>query len=220
MSRVLVFAKDTPRFPALQSRGYIDIEREAQETRAYLGLEPDEPLDCLSFMDRLHALRVGRNREIAVESHVDNLTPGVEAMAEYVHQPSPKILITLSAPTYDGLERRMPRDGHSLLHETGHGVLHYRELMTLTRIPDTARALLRGKNHNLPAYDNAEWQADAYAGSMKMPAAGLLGLEKQGLLDVRNICRRFGSSRASAEIRLRIYAAKRGLWFARRQNGL
>lgn len=210
MRAMVVRAWDTPKFPARKTRNYLEIEWEALSTRKFLGLNPDEPIDFLRFMDLLHKLKVGPQRSIGVETHVDVLPPGVEAKSELPYGST--VLITLSQETYEALESRKPRAGFSLLHETGHAVMHHRELADLTRFPDRAPGLLRGDYQDLKPWANVEWQADAFAASMKMPALGLAKLERAHNLNVEMICHQFGASKSSAEIRLNTYLKRREHW--------
>ena len=201
----------SPKFRADRNRSYREIEREAMMTRRTLGYSPDERLPS-NFFEALSGFRTGSRQQLLTEYSVEELCEGVEAQTYFRAQPRPTIVIALSEETYDELQVERPRARFSAAHELGHAVLHYRELVRLSRIPHSEAALLRGSIGELPAYSDAEWQANAFAGALLMPAAALKSLEDEvWALEAREIANAFGTSLTSARYRLQTFAQKREL---------
>ena len=61
------------------------------------------------------------------------------------------------------------------------------------------------------ACDDTEWQANAFASALLMPAPGVAALEREngGLLTVSMIVERFRVSREAANYRLDLFTARR-----------
>ena len=75
---------------------------------------------------------------------------------------------------------------------------------------DQLAALHRGEQAHRPFRDT-EWQANAFASALLMPAQGLIALEREhGALTVVEIADRFGVSHEAAGYRLDLFAKRRG----------
>ncbi len=198
----------TPKYPADKKRNTVDVEREAAAARVRLGFDPEEPLPSMLLFERLACLRSGPANSIPVGYHVADLLDGVEAETSYVRERN-ELLVTLSEPTYRGLERDVPRSRFSVAHEAGHVVQHSAEVIRLSKIPHRAAALLRGSYAVLKPWEDAEWQASAFAGALLAPARALRHLQFLGYtLTASLLCSRFGISKPSASRRLSVYFEK------------
>ena len=108
------------------------------------------------------------------------------------------------------LEGRNPRAGYFVAHELGHVVLHPDQLVRLAEMPTNQQTSFhRGRADHKP-YEDTEWQANAFASALLMPAAGLQGLEdRSGWLTTSLIAARFGVSVEAAGYRLELYQDRR-----------
>jgi hypothetical protein len=198
----------TPKYPADCIRSCAVIEGEAAATRWRLGFDLEEPLPSLPLFERLGQLKTGPSFNIPVGYEIANLPDGVLGETSFSSEKG-EIIVTLSPSTYEGLERNVPRDRYSAAHEAGHAVQHSAEVIRLSRLPHRADALLRGAYATLKRYEDAEWQANAFAAALLIPARALWILERKGCeLTPELLQRYFGVSRSCAEKRLRTYADK------------
>jgi Zn-dependent peptidase ImmA (M78 family) len=96
-----------------------------------------------------------------------------------------------------------------LAHELGHCGLHTDQLIRLSQLPRKQQAAFhRGYSDHKP-YQDTEWQANNFASALLMPAKGLDGLEKAGLLNPLAVSTRFHVSAEAASYRLALFAARR-----------
>ena len=156
---------------------YAKIERIAARVRRVLA--PDIPLNDalpgLELFENLEEFGVRtRVSRISLSYGVLDLPAGVEAETRY-HGDKNCIVVGLSANTYQHLERGQGRARHTLNHEVGHAVLHAEQLKRISTLPHAAAALDRAQDHRF--CEDTEWQADAFAAALEMPARGLLALE-------------------------------------------
>ncbi len=197
--------------PASRSLSYEKAEMEGQRVRGILGLNPRERIPSGT---RLFESLEGYTYDIAGTSF--GLTYGVseslltEAQAE-LEPESGNFVIQLSEEAYAGLENDLPRSRFSVCHEIAHVVLHYPELMKLSRIPHTHTALLRSSSRTHPVYFDTEWQANAFAAAFLMPAIALKEMENQGQLTSSSIQEEFVVSYSAALTRMGVYSGRRRL---------
>lgn len=118
--------------------------------------------------------------------------------------------ILASAQTYDWLEDSHPRAGYFVGHELGHCVLHADQLVRLALMPhQQQRSFHRGREGHKP-FEDTEWQANAFAGALLMPAKGMAALEKShGAITVSTLVNRFGVSSEAAGYRLELFNKRR-----------
>lgn len=198
-----------PKFPAVKTRSYADIEREATSARKALGFDPVEPLPSMLLFERLSRLRTGPGGVIPVTYYVSHLAAGVEAETRF-SEDEYEIQVHLSPSTYEGLERDVPRDRFSTAHEGGHVCQHPEEVVRLSQIPTTTAALMRGRYQDLRPFEDAEWQANAFAAALLMPARALRALQMAGKdLTVELLCRRFVVSPPCAERRIKVFEQRK-----------
>ena len=118
------------------------------------------------------------------------------------------IEILAAAKTYDWLEQDYPRGGYFVAHELGHCLLHTDQLVRLAQMPAAQQAAFhrggQGAAHEI--YRDTEWQANAFASALLMPARGLLALEqKHSGLCLDDIAEHFRVSAEAASYRLELY---------------
>jgi hypothetical protein len=203
----------TGRFKAYGKLSFAKIEQHMRVTRGVIapGVAPDKPLPGVSMLEGMEAYSVRvKQRSYPIEYAVGELDRGIEAWSEY-DIAKECFVIGLAEKGYQQLEAGRNRARFSVAHEVAHLVFHPRELMDMAKNPTLGRALRRG-NHQ--AFQDAEWQANAGAGALLMPAAGLRELELISQLTQRHVSRVFNVSEAAARIRLEKYATHRAAMLA------
>ena len=81
------------------------------------------------------------------------------------------------------------RAGYFVAHELGHCVLHSGQLVRLAQMPTDQQAAFHRASGRIAhkAFEDTEWQANAFAGALLMPAAGLAAFEREsGRVTVRS----------------------------------
>ena len=186
---------------------YRKLEKLAAHVRSLLGYSPTEAIDTLQLFDGLDIeVRDGTGRDIPIHGGVIELT-GSEGFAKYDGDRC-VIEILASHETYDWLENGHPRGGFFVAHELGHCLLHTDQLVRLAQMPKMQQAALQrgGQKVDHEAYQDTEWQANAFAGALLMPAGGLHILEQQhGELSEGIVTEHFHVSTEAAGYRLELY---------------
>ena len=185
---------------------YRDLEKVAAYVRKRLDYSPTEAIDPLLLFDGLDIqLTIGTGQEIPIRGGVIELDDS-EGYAKYDRIRS-VIEILAATTTYEWLENGHPRGGYFVAHELGHCVLHTDRLMRLAKMPKAQQAALhRGRNEvGHEAFMDTEWQANAFAAALLMPARGLLDLEKRGELSPNAVAEHFRVSEEAATYRLESY---------------
>jgi hypothetical protein len=196
------------------SVSYVNMERAARAWRGMLfpGLSAGAPIPpgVWATFEELDRHTTGTSlRPIALDSSVTDLPVGVEGLTQY--RPEAKTIeITLSTGTYTGLEEDEPRARFSLFHEVVHAFVHWPLLIKLSVLPHRElTAVFRQTEKTHRDFEDTEWQANAGAAAMLMPASGLERLRKCGPLSTSRVVDHFGVSRQSAEIRIRVFDQRR-----------
>ncbi|MCW5888938.1 MAG: ImmA/IrrE family metallo-endopeptidase [bacterium] len=188
------------------------MERAARFARSVIlkGVSPTQQFPDVRAFERLddHYIKAS-GRPVRLDYAVNPLPPGVEALAVY-DEGRDRLLVAVSPETYRGLQAGYPRARFCLCHEIGHACLHGEQLVRLGRIPhQRAVSMLRGKAEH-PRYRDTEWQANAFAGALLMPAVGLAELESAGgVLTASRLQRVYGVSAHAAQIRLQVFTQRR-----------
>jgi hypothetical protein len=189
---------------------YQHLEKVAEHAREQLKFEPKEAIDPLRFFEDLHCIQIRQANGVLIP-----LRGGVidlEDSEGFTRYDSKKKLIEIlaSAQTYDWLEKRNPRAGYFVGHELGHCVLHSDQLVRLALMPHhQQQAFHRGREGHKP-YEDTEWQANAFAGALLMPARGIAALEKRNRsVAVSMIVNQFKVSREAAGYRLDLFNKRR-----------
>jgi hypothetical protein len=188
---------------------YRALETAAAYVRQQLNFPADEPIDPLRLFEDLHESSIKQR-----DGSVIPLRGGVISLEDsegYTRYDAKRgvIEILASERTYEWLEERHPRAAYFVGHELGHCVLHTDQLVRLAEMPANQQAAFhRGRAGHKP-YEDTEWQANAFASALLMPAAGLRSLEEEGLgLTPLFIARRFKVSKEAASYRLDLYGSR------------
>ena len=190
-------------------RGYSHrkLERVAAYVRGQLKLSPTAAIHMLLLFDGLDIIvRYGSGQDIPLRGKVIE----VEDSEGFTKYDSDRGIIEIlaSAETYDWLEQGYPRGGYFVAHELGHCLLHTNQLVRLAQMPPTQQAAFHrhGKVIAHEFYRDTEWQANAFASALLMPARGLLALEQKcGELCPTEIAEHFRVSVEAASYRLDLY---------------
>lgn len=193
-----------------QGYSYAKLEKLAESVREQLGMPMDAALKPLEFFEDLNELSIQRSSGPAIP-----LGYGVVELNNsegYARYDSDRKVIEVLASefTYQWLQDGHPRATFFVAHELGHCILHTDQLVRLARMPTSELAALhRGKAQHRP-YMDTEWQANAFACALLMPAAGLLALEKEhGRLGAFDVADRYGVSLESAGYRVENFNDRR-----------
>ena len=148
----------------------------------------------------------GAGPEIPLRGHVIDIEDS-EGFARY-DSDRRMIEILASSKTYDRLEQGHPHAGYFVAHELGHCLLHTNQLVRLAQMPAVEQAAFHrgGQVAGHEAFRDTEWQANAFAGALLMPARGLLALEQEHRgLSSDSIAEHFDVSAEAAGYRLELY---------------
>lgn len=192
------------------SWSYRRLEGLAAHVREQLNLRADEAVDPLELFEDLHEISIRRSNGVEIP-----LRGGVISLEDsegYTRFDGGRDVLEILASerTYEWLEQGHPRAGYFVVHELGHCVLHTDQLVRLARMPTEQQAAFHRGRQGHRACDDTEWQANAFASALLMPAQGVAALERQnGGLTVSMIVERFRVSREAANYRLDLFTARR-----------
>ena len=185
------------------------LEGIANYVREGLNFTSGEAIDPLRLFEDLHELSItDAGRSIPLRGHVINL----EGSEGYTRYDSEKrcIEILAASGTYNWLESGHPRGAFFAAHELGHCLLHTSQLLRLAQMPTNQQAAFHRGRIGHERYEDTEWQANAFAGALLMPARGLAELEKRyGRLSIDLIQDNFKVSREAAGYRLQLFTQRR-----------
>lgn len=200
------------RIPTDIAHSYRTLERTAAAVRVSLGFDPTERLPVRECMGRLSRLEVVVGPEVlAVAYGVRQLRRGVEGTT-YFDPAAKRLEIDLSIETYRALMAspwEEARARFSFFHELGHAVLHGSQLQQISKMAEAELQARLEAPPILPVCRDPEWQANAFASALMMPAAGLELLARAGRLSVEVVRREFQVSRSAAGVRLDIFWERR-----------
>jgi hypothetical protein len=192
------------------SWSYRRLEGLAAHVREQLNLRADEAIDPLELFEDLHEISISRSNGVEIP-----LRGGVISLEDsegYTRFDGGRDVLEILASerTYEWLEQGHPRAGYFVVHELGHCVLHTDQLVRLARMPTEQQAAFHRGRQGHRACDDTEWQANAFASALLMPAQGVAALERQnGGLTVSMIVERFRVSREAANYRIDLFTARR-----------
>jgi hypothetical protein len=193
-----------------QKYSYSKLESVAAYAREQLKVAPDQAINPLRLFEDLHCIRVkqGNGTMIPLRGGVIDLEDS-EGYTRYDRKK--KVLeILASARTYDWLEEGRPRAGYLVAHELGHCVLHCDQLVRLAQMPTNQQAVFHRGRMPHKTFEDTEWQANAFAGALLMPARGIAALERQySAVTVSVIMDQFGVSGEAASYRLDLFNDRR-----------
>ncbi len=193
-----------------RGRSYRDLENAARRVRKYLKLAPDQAINALQLFENLDqiSLKMADGKIIPLRERIVSLED-TEGYTRYDEQKN-IMEIVASEATYKGLEIGHPRAGYFVAHELGHCVLHTDQLVRLAQLPTPQQtAFHRGRADHRP-YQDTEWQANAFASALLMPAEGIQALEQEHtLINASLIAMQFHVSEEAAGYRLDLYQNRR-----------
>lgn len=189
---------------------YSKLENWASYVRQQLDFDPDAALDPLRLFEDLHEISISRADGTVIPLRGGVI--GLEDSEGYAcYNRSRKLIeILASERVYGWLEDKHPRAAYFLAHELGHCLLHTDQLIRLAQMPTNQQAAFhRGRTDHKP-FEDTEWQANAFASALLMPARGLVSVEQEfGYLDASLLVDRFGVSGEAAGYRLDCFASRR-----------
>lgn len=189
---------------------YSKLERLAAYVRQQLKFPSDQAIDPLELFEDLHEITIKRanGKEIPLRSGVIVLEDS-EGYTRY-DQESGAIEILAAETTYRRLEERHPRAAYFVAHELGHCLLHTDQLIRLAQLPTNQQAAFHRGLEGHKIYEDTEWQANAFASALLMPAGGMAALERDcGQITAEMIANQFGVSQEAAGYRLHLYASRK-----------
>lgn len=193
-----------------RSYSYAKLERVAARIRKNLDYPADKAINALDLFENLDKVSAKMSDDVLIglEGGVIPLE-GSEGYTRY-NQDKNVIEILASERTYMWLEIGNPRAAYFVAHELGHCVLHADQLVRLAQLPTQQQAALhRGRADHKP-YQDTEWQANALASALLMPAAGLELLEQEhAQLSAALVADKFGVSCEAAGYRIDLYKNRR-----------
>ena len=191
-------------------RSYRGLEQVAAYVRQQLKLSPEEAIKPLQLFESLDDIRSERASGNAIP-----LWHGVIALDDsegYTRYDSERGLIEVlaSEQTYEWLEQDHSRATFFVPHELGHCLLHTEQLIRLAQMPTRQLAALHRGTAEHRAFEDTEWQANAFACALLMPADGLVAFEQEcGELTTFDISERYGVSSEAASYRLDNFTKRR-----------
>ena len=189
---------------------YAEIEGIAARVRRVLA--PHVPIGAalpgVELFENLGKFSVAvQTGKVRLTYSVLDLPAGVEAETRFAADDN-AIVVGLSNDTYRDLERGQGRARHTLNHEVGHAVLHTEQLKKMSTLPHAAAAMARAQEHRF--CEDTEWQADAFAAALAMPARGLQDLERRyGTLSIGVVSSMMQVSAEAAFNRLNTFNERR-----------
>jgi len=183
----------------------LDIERKAidflfQYDRQSLEVDQD-PVDVEKLLDCSMYLESGYMMELVPDQ---NMYGNVEAMTSFSDR-----VIEIRESDFNALQSP-GRARFTVCHEIGHALLHTDQLENITIEESRSLKLCRQKE-DIPSYRSADWQAEAFASALLMPAPTAITIFKEmsaegwaDVMIVQAFIERFKVSWKAAEVRLKI----------------
>jgi predicted transcriptional regulator len=196
--------------PADRARSYASIEAIAASLRTKLNLEMLDRFDALDFFEKQigDMVIIDHGKEVKMVEAIDDCPQ--EGMTRWDSE-SQRLEIVLAQRTYDMLQENHVRARSTVAHETGHAVLHTAQIIRLAGMNLKSHVAFHRDRNPHKAYLDTEWQANAFASSLLMPAEGVKSLiEEKNFLAAR-LVRIYGVSEESATYRLETYRRSLGL---------
>jgi hypothetical protein len=189
---------------------YRKLEKLANGVRKALDYPADRAIDPLQLFESLDRIEIAASdgTQIPMSGGVVCLE-GSEGYTRYDRQRH-LVEILASELTYHWLETKHPRAAYFVAHELGHCVLHTDQLIRLAQMPTRLQAAFHRGRTDHEAYEDTEWQANAFASALLMPAKGIESLEQEhGSITVSLVAMQFCVSLEAAGYRLDLYEKRR-----------
>lgn len=191
---------------------YRKLEAVAKSVRKCLRFPMERAIDPLFLFENVDEITIRRHNgaTVPLRSGVTALE-GSEGYTRYDDRRN-FLEILASDRTYEWLETRHHRGVYFVAHELGHCILHADQLIRLARLPARQQAAFHRNRESHRPLEDTEWQANAFAAALLMPASGLAELEREtGRLTPSLISRRFRTSSEAAGYRLTSYRKRKAL---------
>jgi hypothetical protein len=137
-------------------------------------------------------------------SDLYGLDPGVEELSDAVEGMTfPDGRVLLSEETYRGAHDGLGRPRFTVPHECYHGIRHREQIRRA--LTDTGELVVY-RRKNIKPFRDPEWQANAFAGVLLMPApmVRLLAERERRMFLISMMANEFGVSLQAAEVRLKV----------------
>jgi IrrE N-terminal-like domain len=192
-----------------QKQSYHSIEQAAVALRKVLGLGALGRFGALEFFEQmLPEMRlVCRAGEVALREAVEDCQPEGQTRWD---ADSEVLEIVLSAKTYAQLREDHVRARSTVAHEAGHACLHADQIIRLGGMSLSSQVAFHRERSPHQAYQDTEWQANAFGSALLMPAEGVARIfARLGRPSVSALAEEFRVSLESAAYRVGTY--ERGL---------
>lgn len=189
---------------------YRSIEVVAGGLRSMLGLNSLDRFDALKFFDEVIP-------EMTVECQAGTI-PLCEALDEFKEEGRTKwdatakrVEIALTGRTYSMLQEDHPRARYTVAHEAGHACLHTDQVIRMGDMSISSHLALHRNRTPHEAFQDTEWQANAFGSALLMPAEGVKRLfNRLGRTSANELTEMFGVSLESATYRIETYERSLG----------
>lgn len=188
-----------------RAHSYRSIEQIAEGLRNVLGLKPLDSFNALTFFEEVIP-------DMTIECSA-GIIPLCEAIDDFEEEGRTKwdaaanrMEIALSEATYELLRTNHPRAVYTVAHETGHACLHTDQVIRLGDMPIGSQVALHRNRTQHEAFQDTEWQANAFGSALLMPAAGVEKLFTiLGRVSAFALTENFGVSLEAATYRIGTY---------------
>lgn len=181
---------------------YYSIEQAAAKLRELLELGPMDRFDAKRFFNDVlpDSTVVCRTGTVTLREAVEDCSQ--EGMTRW-NADSGVIEVVLSGETYEQLQRGHVRARSTVGHELGHAYLHTDQIIRLAGMSLTSQVAFHRERNSHQACQDTEWQANAFAAALLMPAAGIERLfNRLSRHSESEIAETFGVSIESASYRI------------------
>lgn len=193
-----------------RKHSYHSFENIASYVRQQLNFTPDEAINPLRLFEGMHEICISKSDGTRIPLGYGVIT--LEDSEGYARYDKNRKLIEILASneSYTKLETNHPRAAYFVAHELGHCILHTDQLIRLAQMPSNQQAAFHRLRNNHQAFEDTEWQANAFAGALLMPARSIASIEQEyGYLDASSIVNKFGVSPEAARYRLELFRTRR-----------
>ncbi|MEI9968612.1 MAG: ImmA/IrrE family metallo-endopeptidase [Terracidiphilus sp.] len=188
-----------------RKESYRSIEQKASALRELIGLGPLDRFDARYFFDQFVP-------EMTVECGTGNiaLCEAIEdCQQEGLTRWSPDLgalEFVLSEQTYELLQVDHVRARSTVAHESGHACLHTDQIIRLGGMSLISQVAFHRERYPHQAFEDTEWQANAFGSALLMPAEGVARLfTRLSRQSASALADKFGVSLESATYRIGTY---------------
>jgi predicted transcriptional regulator len=189
---------------------YFAIEQVATELRKMLGASELDRFDAFKFFEEVipeMTIECGVGT-VALCQAVDDLEEEGRTKWDPI---SRRIEVAVSGATYDLLQRNQPRALYTVAHEVGHACLHTEQVIRMGEMSVSSQLALHRNRSQHEAYQDTEWQANAFASAILMPAEGVDRVfARRGRISALALTETYGVSIEAATYRVGTYERSLG----------